>query len=180
MSLFSKKAGGRETTSRGSNVRTGNCIYLGEPFPKRGERISVSSVVVEFALDPPEVPKTWTDVAEFVRSSTGEPRERRVLTNILGTTVAMVDQKLDFLGDALGVAGAVPDIRTYLRRGGNSVDETKALFAARPSGSEYWNFEVIKIVSLMASPQARQARENGGWAYPDVWAGDSNAFPYPY
>ena len=165
---------------RQASVRTGNCIYLGEPFPKRGERISISSVEVEFALDPPNIPGTWIDVVEFVRSRTGEPRERRVLTNILGTTLGMVDQKLDSLGEALGVADGVSRVRAYLRRGGNSVDETKAPFVAQPDGSQYWDFETIKIISLMASPQARQARENGGWAHPDVWAGDPNAFPYPY
>jgi len=180
MGLLRRKEVGSESIPRGTDIRAGNCIYLGEPFPKRGERIQVSILDVEFALDPPDVPDTWTGVAEFVRLRTGEPRERRVLTNILGTTLGMLDLKLDVLAEAIGVAGVSSAVRTYLRGGGDSVGEAKAPFVARPNGREYWDFEVIKIVSLMASPQARQARENGGWAYPDVWAGDSGSFPYPY
>jgi hypothetical protein len=180
MGLFGKKQDGRLPAPSATAVRAGNCIYLGEPFPQRGERILISSIEVEFALDPVDIPETWTELAEIVRTRTSEPRERRVLVNILGTTLGMVDQKLDALCEAVGAPGDASEIRTYLRGGGNSVEATKAPLVARPSGSDYWDFEVIKIVSLMASPQARQARESGGWAYPEVWAGDAGAFPYPY
>jgi hypothetical protein len=115
-----------------------------------------------------------------VRLRTDEPRERRVLINILGTTLAMVDQKLDPLGEVLGITGPLSDVRIYLRCGGNSVHKAKEPFVAQPNGSADWDFELIKIISLTASSPAHQARQNGAWTYPDIWAGDSHAFPYPY
>jgi hypothetical protein len=137
-------------------------------------------VEYELALDPPEVPETWTDVSEFIRLRTGEPRERRVLTCIIGATLGMVELKLDAFGSALGVSESVPLVRSYLRQGGNSVNETKAPFVDKPGGSLIWDFEIIKIISLLISPQARQSRESSGWPYWELWPGNSDAFPYPY
>lgn len=177
MALFSKKSG---TRLNQTIIRTSDCIYRGESFPKRGERILAGAVEYELALDPTEVPETWTDVSEFIRLHTSEPRERRVLTNILGTMLGMVELELDTIGLVLGVSEVVPYVRGYLRQGGNSVNETKAPFVDKPGGSLIWDFEIIKIISLLISPRPRQSRESNGWPYPEVWGGNSDAFPYPY
>jgi hypothetical protein len=173
--LFNKRSAGGASNADRTTTRTGNCIYLGEPFPKRGERISISAIEVDFALDPPDVPGTWTEIADFVRSRTREPREHRVLVNILGTTLGMVELKLVHLGEALGIEPeVVSGRRAYLRRGGNSVSETSAPFLAQPNGSQYWNFEIIKIISLMSGSGSGQMRAQLGWPYPEIWGGDSS------
>ena len=59
-------------------IRDAGCIYSGETFPLRGERMIISGIEVAFFLDRSEVPATWTELTEAVRQRTGEPRERRV------------------------------------------------------------------------------------------------------
>lgn len=72
-------------------------------FPRRGERTIISGIEVEFLLNRSEIPASWLEVAEVVRGRTGEPRERRVLANLLGTMLAMVENKLDSLGQGLSL-----------------------------------------------------------------------------
>lgn len=177
MALFRKS---KSDVSGRPSVRDGGCIYNGEPFPQRGERITMAGIEVDFLLDRSEVPPTWTDLAEAVRMYTGEPRERRVLANILGTLLAMVENKLGPLGQALDSPLEAEAARSSLRRGSNSVADTRDAFAAHPEGSAVFDFEVIKIASLLASPQGVRSRAAAGWPRPDIWGGDIDAFPYPY
>lgn len=177
MALFRKSKSGVSGRSSG---RDGACIYNGEPFPQRGERITMAGIEVDFLLDRSDVPATWPDLAEAVRIYTGEPRERRVLANILGTLLAMVENKLGPLGQALGSQAEAEAAGSALRRGANSVADTRNAFAAHPEGSKFFDFEVIKIASLLASPQSVRSRADAGWPRPDIWGGDIDAFPYPY
>lgn len=177
MALFRKS---KDVGSVRPTVRDGGCIYSGEPFPMRGERMMISSIEVDFLLDRSDIPESWTDIAEAVRQRTGEPRERRVLVNILGTMMAMVENKLGSLGQGLNLPASAEAARAAIRNGNNVVDEARAAFTGDPRGAEYFDFEVIKICSMLATAQASNNRASAGWPHPDLWGGDVNAFGYPY
>lgn len=176
MALFRKS----RNVGRRPTARDGGCIYSGEAFPLRGELMIISGIEVEFLLDRSDIPELWTELAEAVRQRTGEPRERRVLANILGTMLAMVENKLDSLGQGLNLPASAEPARAAIRRGANAVDESRAAFAGDSRGAEYFDFEVIKIASLLATAQGSRNRAEAGWPHPDIWSGDVNAFPYPY
>lgn len=177
MPLFRKSKSG---DSGRPSIRDGACIYNGEPFPERGERIIIAGIEMDVLLDRSDVPERWTDLAEAIRLHTGEARERRVFANILGTLLAMVENKLGPLGQALDSNSQAEAAGLALRRGANAITDTRGAFAAHPQGLEIFDFEVIKIASLLASPQGMQSRADAGWPHPDIWSGDVNAFPYPY
>lgn len=177
MALFRKS---KDVGQSRQAVRDGGCIYSGEAFPRRGEPMAISGIEVTFLLDRSDLPVSWTELAEAVRQRTGEPAEQRVLKNILGTMLAMVENKLESLGQGLKLSASAQSARSAIRRGADSVDEARTAFAGDPRGAEYFDFEVIKIASLLATAQASDNRTSAGWPHPDVWGGDVNAFPYPY
>jgi hypothetical protein len=139
-----------------------------------------STLEVSILLDRDELPATWTGLAERIRTATGEPRERRVLVNILATAAAMVDSKLDQLAEAISLRGASDASRSLLRSGEDSINAFRGPFTGHPNGVEYLDFEIIKAASLLASPQSMQARAERQWPAPDIWAGNVDSFPYPY
>lgn len=177
MALFRKP---KDVGIAGPTVRDSGCIYSGEAFPQRGERMTIAGIEVEIVLDRSDIPASWIDLAEVVRQRTGEPRERRVLVNILGTMLAMVEAKLDSLGQALSLPGSARSSVAAIRSGSAVVEEAREAFADNPRGSEYFDFEVIKICSLLATAQAWNNRSSAGWPHPDIWGGEVNAFSYPY
>jgi hypothetical protein len=140
----------------------------------------ISAIEVEFLLDRQDIPDTWTSAAELVRQRTAEPAERRVLVNILGTMLAMVENKLDTLGQGLDLPASAEAALGSVRRGANAIADSRTAFAAHPRGEEYFDFEVIKIASLLALDEGARTRTEMGWPEPDIWGGDLNAFPYPY
>ena len=177
--MFDKKS--RNSTPNLGAVRTSDCVYRGEAFPCPGERLNImKSLDVEVVCAPVDIPGTWIGVAEFVRSHTDEPRKRKVLACILSYLLTMVRMQMPRLEEVLRVGGAVDDTIAYFAGGGNSVEAVKSAFAAQPNGSLYWDFELVKIISLLAAPESRRAREDSGWVLVGSWADNLNAFSYPY
>ncbi|MFZ4434651.1 MAG: hypothetical protein ACOYOQ_15775 [Microthrixaceae bacterium] len=178
MGLF-RKSGGKG--GRGGGARDLNCIYLGEPFPVRGERFDMSGVSeCDVIMDRSEIPATWTGLAELVRTYTGEPRERAVLMNILGSCMAMMESSLSKLGQGFDLSSHVDQVVAGMRRGDDQIGNVSYIFAVDDRGPTYFEFEVVKTASLLASQMSREARERQRWPYPDIWAGDATLFPYPY
>ena len=52
----------------------------------------------------------------------------------------------------------------------------RSALASDPTALLYVDFEIIKIASTLVIPAARANREQTGWPYPTVWAGDTRAF----
>jgi hypothetical protein len=175
--IFDKKS--KNSTPNLEAVRTFDCVYRGEAFPCPGERLNImKSFDVEVVCAPVDIPGTWIGVAEFVRSHTDEPRKRMVLACILSYVLTMMQMQMPRLEAALQVEGAVDDTVAYFAGGGDSVEAVKSAFVAQPNGSLYWDFELVKIISLLAATASREAREDSGWAFVGSW--DLNAFSYPY
>lgn len=111
--------------------------------------ISGMELVIPFGRS--ELPAMWTELAELIRVSTGEPHERRVLTSILATIPAMVDMKLGTLGEGLGMAPQAEAAREALRSGENSTQTVRDSLSGDANGATYLDFEVIKAVAILAS-----------------------------
>jgi hypothetical protein len=153
-------------------MRDGSCIYRGEGFPYPGEPLDVSGIEVRFLMAREQLPDTWTGLVEVIRGVTHEQAERRVLVNLLGTLLVMVEGKLLSLGVALGVPDAATAAIAALRSGDDSIAVARSALTRDPVAAGYVDFEVIKIASMLVIPAARAAREQAGWPYPDAWGGD--------
>lgn len=173
MGLFSKRASG-PTAPR---VRSGDCVYLGEPFPTARERIVIAGIEVDFLFNQDAVPNTWTAMVGLIRESSGEPNESRVLINILGTLLAMADHTFtSMLGPGLELEAAASQASTQLREGVDILASYRQLFASHPDGAVAFDFELIKIASLLASPRSAGARSAAAWPHPDLFNGDLTLF----
>lgn len=157
-------------------MRPGDCIYRGQPFPTAGERIDLSGIEVDFLYDRGAVPSTWTALVRSICEHAAEPQEPRVLTNVLGTSLAMMANTFNKLGSGLGVEASGTQAQRMLHEGVDAISEYRRLFASAPAGTDAFDFELIKVASLLASPRAAASRREGGWAYPDLWAGDLSRF----
>lgn len=156
-------------------VRAGNCIYLEEPFPTAGELINISSIEVEFLYNQSAYPDTWTGMVRSIRERTGEPDEPRVLTNLLGTLVAMADGTFTKLASLVGEEPAARG-STMLKQGIDPLADYRACFSTHRHGGNAFDFEIIKCASLLASDRSLQARREQDWPYPDLWNGDLAVF----
>lgn len=172
MPLFSRK----ERSPQPPRMRTADCIYRGEPFPQAGERIDLSGIEADFLYDRGAIPPSWTAIVRSIRERTGEPSEPRVATNVLGTLLAMMANTFNKLGAGLGLEASASKAQSMLREGADEVSAYRSLFASAPAGSDAFDFELIKVASLLASPRAAASRREGGWAYPDIWTGDLSRF----
>lgn len=173
MGLFGKKTQGRATP----RVRAGNCIYVGEPFPTTGERIAIAGIEVDVIFDQDAIPGTWTGMVRLIQQSSGEPDEKRVFTNILGLLLATADNTFATkLGPGLGLEDAAAVASAQLRRGEDDLASYRKLFASHSDGVNAFDFEVVKLASLAASPWSAGPRREAGWPPFELWKGDLTLF----
>lgn len=157
--------------------RTGNCLYLGESFPRAGELIQVSVFEVEFLYSQGQFPRAWTAAVHAIRDQTGEPDEPRVYLGILGTLMAMLEVTFRKLGDVSPeLQASAAQASSLLRQGVDRVASYRELFAVVPDFAAAFDFEITKQVSLLASPMSAGKRAEAGWPYPDLWDGDLSLF----
>jgi hypothetical protein len=160
-------------------VRSGTCVYQGEPFPTKGEPMETGGQSFRWIANREDLPAKWVDVAELIRSTTGEPRDRRVLVTVTGLLVSMVVGKLNQFEatspepagacKALIVAGQplLAPCREQLKPMANSV------------GDMVFDFEVLKVASMLTDPRSVSGRHEYV-AESDMWAVDPRAYEYPY
>ena len=172
MAFFSKRSQGPAP----SRTRTQDCIYKGESFPIQGEKILISGIEGEVLFNQSDIPKTWTEIVRAIQARTGEPDTKAVQINILGTLLAMICNKVNKLGPALGLEEPASRAASDLKSGVDDVTSCRRYFSAHTSGRDAFDFELIKSVSLLTSPQSVNARREGGWVYPNIWGGDLSGF----
>lgn len=176
MPLFKKPKPAASTPT--AVVRSNNCIYLGEAFPNRGERMAAAGVEFEWLVDRAQMPNTWTDLVETVRQTTGEARERRVSASILGILMSMIANSTNQkLGQVLGQPGRATELIDGLMQGNNSIEDARVKWGAVDRGPEFFDFETIKWASMLTAPASVGARRDQEYPPPDLWPGDVNLFP---
>lgn len=173
MGIFGKKDSGPMQT-----IRSGQCIYLGEPYPLAGEKINIANFEVVFLYSKGALPSSWTAICRDIRERTGEPDERRVLVNILGTLLAMVSGKINQAVQGGGLDDRAFCVTEMMKEGVDSIAEYRTAMATCSPTPDFLDFEITKIASLLAFPLSRKAREEGGWSFPDIWPGDLSIFPF--
>lgn len=174
VAIFGKK----DTGPKQQQIRSGQCIYLGEPYPLASEMIQISVFEVVFLYSKGELPGSWTAICRDIRERTGEPDERRVFVNILGTMLAMVSAKINQSVQIGGLDERALRITEMMNEGVDNIAEYRNVMAACSPTSDFFDFEVTKIASMLAIPRSRESREEGGWCVPDIWPGDLSIFSF--